>query len=64
MVSDASELEGVIARILSENPELVSRYENGEDKLFGFFVGQVMRATRGKGDPEVVNSLLRKELGQ
>lgn len=62
MVSDEGELEGIIAKILKENPELVSRYEGGETKLFGFFVGQVMRVTKGKADPGVVNSLLKKEL--
>lgn len=63
IVRDADELQSVLLEILKSNPELVVRYGQGETKLFGFFVGQVMRATKGKADPEIVNELLRKELG-
>ncbi|HHY10968.1 MAG TPA: Asp-tRNA(Asn)/Glu-tRNA(Gln) amidotransferase subunit GatB [Firmicutes bacterium] len=62
MVSDSAKLGRVLAEILEDNAELVERYENGETQLFGFFVGQVMRATQGKADPRIVNKLLRKEL--
>ncbi len=63
VVDDEGELQGIVAEILADNPQLVDRYQRGESKLHGFFVGQVMRATRGKADPAVVNELLRKELG-
>lgn len=63
IIRDADQLETVVQEVLRSNSELVSRYKQGETKLFGFFVGQVMRATKGKGDPEIVNALLRKALG-
>ncbi|NLJ80561.1 MAG: Asp-tRNA(Asn)/Glu-tRNA(Gln) amidotransferase subunit GatB [Firmicutes bacterium] len=62
MLSDAAQLRKVVEGILADNPDLVGRFRNGENKLFGFFIGQVMRATEGKADPEVVNNLLREEL--
>lgn len=43
-------------------PKEVARYRNGEEKVFGFLVGQVMKATRGKANPKVVNEILRKKL--
>lgn len=63
MVSDTSQLQTILQDVLQDNSQLVTRYQGGETKLFGFFVGQVMRATQGKADPEIVNELLRKELG-
>lgn len=63
VVTDAGELQEVVGKVLEDNPQLVARYRQGEAKLHGFFVGQVMRATLGKADPAVVNELLRKELG-
>ena len=63
VLADPDQLQAIIGDVLSSNVNLVTRFQNGETKLFGFFVGQVMRATRGKADPEVVNELLRKELG-
>ena len=62
-LADLDQLGAIVQEVLASNGELVKRFENGETKLFGFFVGQVMRATNGKGDPELVNELLRKELG-
>lgn len=62
-LADLDQLGAIVQDVLASNGELVKRFENGETKLFGFFVGQVMRATKGKGDPELVNELLRKELG-
>jgi aspartyl-tRNA(Asn)/glutamyl-tRNA(Gln) amidotransferase subunit B len=61
-VSDTSALERTIADILAANPEQAAGYRAGKDKLFGFFVGQVMRATQGRANPKVVNDLLRKAL--
>ena len=61
-VADASELDPVIDRILSENEGQVAAYRNGKEGLLGFFVGQVMRETRGKANPKVVNERLREKL--
>ena len=63
MVADASELDPVIDRILSENEGQVAAYRNGKEGLLGFFVGQVMRETEGKANPKVVNERLRAKLG-
>jgi len=62
-VSDESEIEAEIEQVLSENPKEVELYRAGKDKLFGFFVGQVMRKTKGKANPQIVNEILRKKLG-
>jgi aspartyl-tRNA(Asn)/glutamyl-tRNA(Gln) amidotransferase subunit B len=61
-VADASELDPVIDRILSENEQQVEAYRGGKEGLLGFFVGQVMRETRGKANPKVVNERLREKL--
>jgi aspartyl-tRNA(Asn)/glutamyl-tRNA(Gln) amidotransferase subunit B len=62
-VADASELDPVIDRILSENEGQVAAYRGGKEGLLGFFVGQVMRETQGKANPKVVNERLREKLG-
>jgi aspartyl-tRNA(Asn)/glutamyl-tRNA(Gln) amidotransferase subunit B len=61
--SDTGAIEGAIAEVLAANPDKVADYRGGKDKLFGFFVGQTMRAMGGKANPAVVNELLRKALG-
>jgi aspartyl-tRNA(Asn)/glutamyl-tRNA(Gln) amidotransferase subunit B len=61
-LADASELDPVIERILSENESQVQAYRNGKEGLLGFFVGQVMRETQGKANPKVVNERLREKL--
>ncbi len=61
-ISDTSELEKMVDEVLRANPKEVERYRNGEQKLLGFFVGQVMKASRGKANPKAVNELLRKKL--
>ena len=61
-ISDAGELENIIEIILNENTDQVNAYKSGKDKLFGFFVGQVMKATQGKANPGLVNELLKKKL--
>ncbi len=61
-ISDASALEPIIDEILAANADKVEQYKAGKEKLFGFFVGQVMKASRGKADPKLVNELLRKKL--
>lgn len=62
-VSDTGELESVIDQIIADNPKETERYRGGEKKLMGFFVGQVMKATKGKANPQAVNQLLGKKLG-
>ena len=63
-VSDAGELTAIIAGIVSANPEQVAQFRAGKEKVLGFFVGQVMKATQGKANPKQVNELLREALGQ
>ncbi len=63
VVSDASELEPLVDRILADNPDQVASFKGGKQGLLGFFVGQVMKETQGKADPKAVNELLRAKLG-
>ena len=60
--SDPKELEKMINEILSKNKDKVDQYKAGKEKLFGFFVGQVMKATQGKANPGMVNQLLKDKL--
>ena len=61
--SDTGEIEKVIAQVMAANADKVAEYRGGKDKLFGFFVGQTMKAMQGKANPAVVNELLKKTLG-
>ncbi|MDQ8755257.1 Asp-tRNA(Asn)/Glu-tRNA(Gln) amidotransferase subunit GatB [Sphingosinicella sp. LHD-64] len=61
--SDTGAIEAVIAEIMAANADKVAEYRAGKDKLFGFFVGQTMKAMAGKANPGVVNELLKKALG-
>ena len=61
-VSDTGELEGIIAKVLEDSPDQVTQFREGKDKVFGYFVGQVMKATKGQANPKVVNDLLRAKL--
>jgi len=61
--SDTGAIEAEIAKVMAANEDKVAEYRGGKDKLFGFFVGQVMKAMAGKANPQVVNELLRKALG-
>ncbi|MDX1663068.1 MAG: Asp-tRNA(Asn)/Glu-tRNA(Gln) amidotransferase subunit GatB [Candidatus Promineifilaceae bacterium] len=61
-ISDEAALAGIIAQVLDENPEQVETFLGGKEGLRGWFVGQVMRATRGKANPQVVQELLAREL--
>jgi aspartyl-tRNA(Asn)/glutamyl-tRNA(Gln) amidotransferase subunit B len=61
-VSDSGEIESMIDSVLAENAEKVEEYRGGKDKLFGFFVGQVMKKSQGKANPQLVNELLRGKL--
>jgi len=61
-LSDQSELETMVDKIIKENPEEVAAYRNGKTKLFSFFMGQIMKKTRGKADPGIVTQLLNTKL--
>jgi aspartyl-tRNA(Asn)/glutamyl-tRNA(Gln) amidotransferase subunit B len=61
-VSDTGEIEDIIKKILSESPNEVERYKGGEKKLAGLFVGKIMRESKGKANPKIVNELLLKNL--
>ncbi len=61
-LSDREALEGAVAEVVAANPEVVERIRAGQDKALGFLVGQVMRATRGRANPALVNELLRERL--
>ena len=60
--SDPKAIEALISRVISDNPEKVKEYKSGKDKLFGFFVGQIMKASDGKANPQLVNDILKKKL--
>jgi aspartyl-tRNA(Asn)/glutamyl-tRNA(Gln) amidotransferase subunit B len=61
-ISDTEALEQVVARVLDEGPEQVAQYLQGREQLMGWFIGQVMKLTRGKANPQVVRDLLRSQL--
>tara|TARA_B110000003_G_scaffold155783_1_gene156344 strand:- start:167 stop:820 length:654 start_codon:yes stop_codon:yes gene_type:complete len=61
-ISDDGEIEKIINSVIQENPDQVTAYLAGKDKLFGFFVGQVMKLTQGKANPQTVNNILKEKL--
>ena len=63
-VSDKSEIEALIKSVLQKNVEMVNDYKKGKDKLFGFFVGQVMKESKGKANPQLVNQVLKELLSK
>ena len=60
--SDPKEIEELIDKVITDNPDKVKEYKSGKDKLFGFFVGQVMKVSGGKANPQLVNEILKKKL--
>jgi len=60
--SNPKELEKIINEILLKNKDKVEQYKSGKEKLFGFFVGQVMKVSGGKANPQLVNEILKKTL--
>jgi aspartyl-tRNA(Asn)/glutamyl-tRNA(Gln) amidotransferase subunit B len=62
-ISDSSEIEGLVDEIIAGNPGQVEQFKGGNEKILGWFVGQVMKATQGKANPGLVNQVLRKKLG-
>jgi aspartyl-tRNA(Asn)/glutamyl-tRNA(Gln) amidotransferase subunit B len=61
-ISDEAALESAVAQVLAENPAQVAAYFGGKEALRGWFVGQVMKSTRGKADPAIVNDVLSRQL--
>lgn len=59
-ISDEGELEGIIEKVLDENQQSVIDYKNGKDRALGFIIGQVMKATKGKANPQMVNEMVRE----
>jgi aspartyl-tRNA(Asn)/glutamyl-tRNA(Gln) amidotransferase subunit B len=62
-ITDTSAIERAIDEVLAKNPQQLADYRAGKDKLFGFFVGQAMKATQGKANPAQLNELLKRKLG-
>ena len=60
--SDPKAIEEIIVKVIKDNPNKVKEYKSGKDKLFGFFVGQVMKTSGGKANPQLVNEILKKKL--
>jgi len=61
-ITDTSAIERAIDEVMAKNPQQLAEYRSGKDKLFGFFVGQVMKATQGKANPAQLNELLKRKL--
>ena len=61
-ISDEGELGRIVSELLAANPEQVEQYRAGKTKVIGFFVGQMMKQTRGRGNPTVINRLLKEKL--
>jgi aspartyl-tRNA(Asn)/glutamyl-tRNA(Gln) amidotransferase subunit B len=63
-VSDTGAIEKIVEEVIKANPTQTADYRAGKEKLFGFFVGQVMKASKGKANPDLVNQLLKKKLSE
>jgi len=61
-VSDSAALEQAIQEVLNAQADKVADYRSGNEKIFGFLMGQIMKATKGKANPQMVNDLLKKKL--
>ena len=62
-VTYTGEIAAIVDRIIADNPEQADEYRGGNTKVAGWFTGQVMKATQGKANPQMVNELLREKLG-
>ena len=60
--SDPKAIEELVNKVIQNNVEKVAEYKSGKDKLFGFFVGQVMKESKGKGNPQLINKILKEKL--
>ena len=63
-VSDAGSIDPIVDEVIRANPNQVEQFKSGKESLFGFFVGQVMKASKGKANPKVVNERLRAKLAE
>jgi aspartyl-tRNA(Asn)/glutamyl-tRNA(Gln) amidotransferase subunit B len=63
-ISDSSALEAAVAEVLAQNPAQVEEFRSGKERVMGFLVGQIMKATQGKANPKMVNDILRKQLAE
>jgi aspartyl-tRNA(Asn)/glutamyl-tRNA(Gln) amidotransferase subunit B len=61
-ISDTSEIEKAVDEVIAKNPKEVERFKAGDEKLLGFFVGQIMKLTKGKANPQIVNEIVKKKL--
>ncbi|MDP7344549.1 MAG: Asp-tRNA(Asn)/Glu-tRNA(Gln) amidotransferase GatCAB subunit B, partial [Alphaproteobacteria bacterium] len=61
-VSDTGAIEAVVDQVIADNPDKVAEYQGGKDKLMGWFVGQVMKASQGKANPQMANEVLSRKL--
>ena len=62
-ISDTSALEGIVVDVLAANQKSVDEFRSGKEKAFNALVGQVMKATKGKGNPAQISELLKQKLG-
>ena len=61
-ITDSGEIEAIVAKTVADNPGQAEQFRAGNEKVMGWFVGQVMKASQGKANPKLVNELLRKAL--
>ena len=61
-ISDSGAIEAIVARIVADNPKQTEDFKSGNDKVIGWFVGQVMKASQGRANPGLVNKILRDKL--
>jgi aspartyl-tRNA(Asn)/glutamyl-tRNA(Gln) amidotransferase subunit B len=62
-ISDSGEISAIVDQIIADNPDQADEYRSGNTKVAGWFTGQVMKATQGKANPQMVNQLLQEKLG-
>ena len=63
-ITDIEAIRKIVREVIEKNPSQAEEYRSGKDKLFGFFVGQIMRETQGKANPKIVNDILKEELNK
>ena len=62
-MSDVGELLAIVREIIAENPEQAQQFRDGKTKVMGYFVGQLMKKTKGQANPQIANKLFKQELG-
>ena len=63
-LTDTSEIEKFVDEVLTNNPDTIASYRSGRDKAFAFLVGQVMKMSKGKASPQIVNTLLKEKIAK